>query len=286
MVFSIVTDSASDIEPDFRESENIGVVPTVIIFGEDEVFRDTDITQKEFLDRLNAGQIAKTSQPSLEDFDKEYKAAGDRSEEKEVLAIHLSSKLSGTFNSANITKNQLEDYNIEIFDTENVSVGAGYFIYLAVFLRKNGKSMKETIEILEKAKDSVHIEVYIERIDHLKRSGRINTGQFSLLRILGLKPILNCVDGLLVKKGLVRGKKGALKKVGKRIRALEHKFGSKPVLIIGHANTPEVLELLEEEIKVIEKSQLIRVGICNTLVVHTGPEPFGIGIAPNFEYFL
>ncbi|MCH8907321.1 MAG: DegV family protein [Candidatus Heimdallarchaeota archaeon] len=100
--FSIVTDRASDIEPEFQQDEKIYIVPTVILFEKtNEVFRDTEITKSEFLAKLNNGEVAKTGQPSLEDFDTIYRKAAHASEQNQVLAIHVSSKLSGTFNSGN-----------------------------------------------------------------------------------------------------------------------------------------------------------------------------------------
>lgn len=283
MSFSIVTDSASDIEPAFGAKENIFIIPTVVIFGKSE-FRDSDISKEDFLERIRAGEIAKTSQPSPADAEEIYLHALDSSENREVLGIHLSSKLSGTFSTVFGVTNNLEHANIELFDTRNVSLGAGYFVYFAAYLREKGYSLIETKEILEKARDQIHIEIYIQGVPYLHRSGRINLGQYWLLRLLKLKPLLNVRDGLLVQKGLVFGQSGGARKLVSRI--LKKNMGDNPFLLIGHATNPEYMEIFRKELSILNPSQIAEIEICNSLVSHTGLGPLGIGIAPNFENLL
>lgn len=88
MTFAIITDSASDIEPEFEIKENIFIVPTIIIFDKEE-FRDTEINRNEFLNRIKSGDIATTSQPSPADIDDKYREALKTSEGQEILGIHF-----------------------------------------------------------------------------------------------------------------------------------------------------------------------------------------------------
>jgi DegV family protein with EDD domain len=280
LAFAIVTDSASDIEPQFREKENIFVVPTVVIFGKKE-YRDSDISKQDFLDRIRSGEIAKTSQPSPADADEIYNLALDTNENREVLGIHLTSKLSGTFSTVYGVTNNIEDANIELFDTLNVSLGAGYFVYVAAYLREKGYSLSETVKILERARDEIDIEIYIQGVPYLHRSGRINLGQYWLLRLLRLKPLLNVVDGLLVQKGLVFGQSAGSKKLISRI--LKNDKGKNPFILIGHATSPEYMKIFRDKLSVLSPSQVAEVEICNSLVSHTGLGPLGVGIAPSFE---
>ncbi|MFV2016026.1 MAG: DegV family protein, partial [Candidatus Heimdallarchaeota archaeon] len=234
-MFAIVTDSASNIEPEFKAKENIFIVPTVVIFGKSE-FRDSDISRNDFLERIRTGEIAKTSQPSPADVEKVYNEALNSAESREVLGVHLSSKLSGTFSTVYAVANNIENADIQLFDTHNLSLGAGYFVYLAVYLREKGYSLSDAKQILDKARDQIHLEIYIQGVPYLHRSGRINLGQYWLLRLLKLKPLLNIKDGLLVQKGLVFGQTGGAKKLISRI--LKQNKGDNPFLMIGHATNP------------------------------------------------
>ncbi|MHA2099198.1 MAG: DegV family protein [Candidatus Kariarchaeaceae archaeon] len=280
VTFAIVTDSASDIEPEFREKENIHVVPTIVIFDKKE-YRDTDISREEFLNRIKSGEIATTSQPSPADIDEKYKEALDSTSSKEILGIHITSKLSGTFSTVYSVVNNFEIGTIKLFDSLNISLGSGYFVYLAVYLRDKGYSLNDTLTILEKARDQVHLEIYIQGVPYLHRSGRINLGQYSLLRLLRLKPILNVIDGLLVRKGLVFGQSGGSKKLISRI--LNNDKGRNPFILIGHATNPEFMDIFRKELTSLNPKQIVEIEICNTLISHTGLGPLGIGIAPNFE---
>ena len=128
MTFAIITDSASDIEPDFGRKENIFIVPTIVIFNKEE-FRDSEINREDFLNRIRSGDIATTSQPSPADIDEKYKEALKTSENNEILGIHLTSKLSGTFSTVYTVVNNMGNGTIKLFDSLSISIGSGYFVY-------------------------------------------------------------------------------------------------------------------------------------------------------------
>ena len=180
--------------------------------------------------------------------------------------------------------NNLENGTIKLFDSLSISIGSGYFVYLAAFLRNKGYSLDETMKILLRARNQVHVEIYIQGVPYLHRSGRINLGQYSLLRLLRLKPILNIIDGLLVQKGLVFGQSGGSKKLISRI--LKKEMGVNPFIMIGHATNPEFMPIFRKKLEVLNPSQIAEIEICNTLISHTGLGPLGIGIAPSFESLI
>lgn len=283
MTFTIITDSASDIEPEFQESEDIRVVPTKFIFGSEE-YRDTEMAREDFLNRLVSGEIATTSQPSPADFETVYLQALKDNPSKEILSIHISSKLSGTYQTGYGVISNLEEGRCEIFDTMNVTLGSGYFVYLAAYLRSKKYNLDQVLEILTKARDKVNLQIFIEGTDYLHRSGRINLTKYLILKNFRLRPLISCKDGKLVTSGLAFGKKGALKKIVKKIKSYD--AGPSPVLIYGHATTPEIIDELRERTKSLNPSMTASITICNTLLSHTGVGPFGIGIAPSFDYFV
>ncbi|MHA2251608.1 MAG: DegV family protein [Candidatus Kariarchaeaceae archaeon] len=283
MNFEIVTDSAADVDPNFIAQEGIFVVPTFIIFDK-ITYYDHKISQQEVITRMKNGEYATTSQSAPSDFEDVYSTAIKTSQNKQILGIHISSKLSGLFNGAFAVTNSLEGASIRLVDSLSVSVGTGYLVYLAAYLRKKQYSLERTAKILERARELIHIEVLIDDIKYLHRSGRINLKQYSLLRLFNLKPILNIKNGLIVQNGIAIGKKTGMRKITRRIRK-QLKFEN-PLLILGHANTPNDLEQLSQLIIPAKHSDLLSVQICKTLMAHTGPNVLGVGSAPPYDYFL
>lgn len=277
MTFQIICDSACDIDENFGIENNVTVIPTAILFGK-ESYMEGEINYDDFLNRLKSGDFAKTSLPAPIDFEKAYKMMNG----EKTLSLHITSKLSGTYNGARIIASGFE--NITVYDTLSLSIGAGYFIYLAVFLREKGYSLEKVIEKLDIARDMLYLEILIEDINYLKRGGRINLGQYSILGLFNLKPILNMIDGILIVKGVGISHKGALKKIAARTRKRideDYMF-----FFIGYSSYQKDMDFLRERIPEINTENSIEIRICTTLLAHTGPEAVGIGIAPKFEYFL
>ena len=285
MTFAIVTDTANDLPIEVVEKYNLHLVQTKISFG-DETLSDNEITIEEMLDRFNRGEYARTSLPSPGDFVEVYEEA--KKESNSILSIHVSSKLSGILNSANSASQYVENADIHLFDTLNISIGSGYFAALAGFLRDNGFSLEKTVETMTQTRDKMHIEVYIDDVDYLRRGGRVNTAQFAFLKIFNFKPLLQCNDGRLELQGIGFGRKGSLKKISKKILKIYDEYES-PMLIVGASNRKEDIDLLWGYLGELyndndeNKMELI---IGSTLISHTGPNSSGIGIAPSFNSFI
>jgi DegV family protein with EDD domain len=282
MVFSIVTDSASDILPETRENYTVYVVPTMVMFGREE-FDDDKLSKTEFLSRIAQGKIPTTSQPSPENYLKFYQMAMEESETNEVLGIHISSKLSGTFNGAVSTRNMIEEGTIRLVDSLSVSVGSGYLVYLATQLREQGYSLEETAQKLESVREDIYLQVVIENVQHLRRSGRINLTIFALLSLFGLKPIIYLEDGKLVRNGISFGKTRGIKKAAKFVRNNINPK-DRPVVVYGYADTPEDLPFLHQQFENYIFSRSIDIDVCTTLMAHAGPGVVGILVGPSVEY--
>lgn len=285
MTFAIVTDTANDLPNEIVEKYNLHLVQTKISFGE-ETLSDNEITIEEMLVRFNRGEFARTSLPPPGDFVEVYENA--KKESKSILSIHVSSKLSGILNSANSAAQYVDDAEIYLFDTLNISIGSGYFAALAGFLRENGFNLEKTIEALTQTRDKMHIEVYIDDVDYLRRGGRVNTVQFAFLKVFNFKPLLQCNNGRLELQGIGFGRKGSLKKISKKIKKLSDQYES-PMLIVGASNRKEDISLIWGylgELSNIDDDCKMELLIGSTLISHTGPNSSGIGIAPSFRSFL
>jgi DegV family protein with EDD domain len=280
VLFGIVTDTATDVDRQFLIDNNIVSVSTHVIFG-DEDLRDDEIGRETFLQRLKDGEIATTSQPAPQDFIDTYQRKLTDHQDIPILGIHISSKLSGTFSVGLTSIRELEEHErIHLFDTENVSFGAGYFVYLAVFCRDKGFDVDKTIQILEMAKSKVQVEVLVKDIEYLKRSGRINIGVFSILKLFNLKPLIKVVDGKLERSGVSFGVKNGIKKM---VIKINHSTLAKKKIILAYTDDKNDVAKFQNRLKKQYLKENWIVGVCNTLLAHVGPGTIGIGYGPEFE---
>ena len=200
MSIRIVTDSASDIAN--GERNDVTVLPLKLRFGDEEFMDGVDISHKEFYEKLiETEELPITSQATPYDYEEVYKeaaAAGDT-----LIVITLSSKLSGTYQSAVIAA---ADYdNIYVVDSENVTVGEHVLVELALRLKDSGMSAKEIAEQLEREKKKVRLVALLDTLEYLKKGGRISKTAAVAGSLLSIKPVIAIENGEVVMLGKARG---------------------------------------------------------------------------------
>ena len=200
MSIRIVTDSASDIAS--GERNDVTVLPLKLRFGDEEFMDGVDISHKEFYEKLiETEELPITSQATPYDYEEVYKeaaAAGDT-----LIVITLSSKLSGTYQSAVIAA---ADYdNIYVVDSENVTVGEHVLVELALRLKDSGMSAKDIAEQLEREKKKVRLVALLDTLEYLKKGGRISKTAAVAGSLLSIKPVIAIENGEVVMLGKARG---------------------------------------------------------------------------------
>lgn len=271
----IITDSMIDIPKDIIEKHNIIVVPLTIIFGDKEYRDGVDLTNSQFYEKLSQSEeLPKTSQISPNAFMEIFEKV--LNEGNKVLCINGSSRASGTHQSAVIAKNSLESENVEVFDTMGLSFGGGLFVYEAVKMVEDGKKLNEIINRLNEMKLNVDHIFTVDTLEYLKKGGRLNPMKATIATMLNIKPILTVVDGLVEPLDKVRGSK---KVVGKMIELAKERgvnFEDK-VVGISHANCPETLEKLKDQVlKELNPMELLVTEIGCTIGTHAGPGTLAI----------
>jgi DegV family protein with EDD domain len=199
MSIAIVCDSASDIPSNFIKSLDLNEVPININFG-DKVFKENiDITGDEFYKKLtDTKDLPTTSQPSSGDFEKVYSSLLKK--HSEILSIHISAKVSGTYNSAIQAAEKVGKSKITVFDSKNVSMGTGLVI-LAVaqsLKTKPSSKMADLVKLTNDLSAKSKILVACETIDYLKRGGRISAGAAFFAGLLAVKPVIGNKDGEVI----------------------------------------------------------------------------------------
>jgi len=206
MTIKIVTDSTADLPPQLAKEHGITVVPVYLRFG-DEVFHDgVDISADEFYRRLTHDPVhPSTTQPSPQDFADVYKGLTKKADG--IISIHLSSKLSGTCNSALQGRETAgKECPIEVIDSEVVTMGLGQLAIAANTLAQSGKSLQQVVEEVKQMIPSIHVLGLLDTLKYLALGGRIGKVQALLGSVLNVKPMLTIKDGVLTPAGRVRSR--------------------------------------------------------------------------------
>lgn len=203
----IITDSSAEFSLLDQKELNIDQVALTVAFG-DEVFRDRiDLTPTKFYEKLKSVHyMPKTSQPSPEAFREVFQKYLDQGDE--VVGIFVSSKVSGTFQSAVIAAQELNG-GVYLVDSRNGSLGLNVLVREAVKMRALGHTAKEIRNGITALTKRVQLVVVLETLQYLKKGGRISAATAIAGGMMGIKPIVGAVDGEVVAIGRGRGQKGA-----------------------------------------------------------------------------
>jgi DegV family protein with EDD domain len=205
MAVRIFVDSSSDITPELAAELNIHVVPLTIHFG-DMVYKDRiDITPALFYEQIRKSKTPpNTSQPSPGEFLKiyeEHSSPGDT-----ILSFHISSKLSGTYQSAVLASKQITDRTVHVIDTFSVSMGVAIPAVYAARWAATGVAVTEILSRCAKMIASTRIYFLVDTLEYLQRNGRIGKAQAVVGSLLNIKPVLCMDDGEVAAADRVRGK--------------------------------------------------------------------------------
>ncbi len=214
MTVRIVTDSTADLPRDIVEQYGITVVPLTVFFGDEALLDGVDIDPDQFLARLaSASVLPRTSQPSTERFRQVYESLAQ--ETNEIVSIHLSSKLSGTLNSASVARDQVAhgDLHIELIDSYTVSLGLGLIVREAAAAASAGASLAEVVALARHAMDRVGVAILVDTLEYLRRGGRIGRASSFLGSVLSIKPIISVEDGEVVPVERVRTRNRATERL-------------------------------------------------------------------------
>ena len=198
----IIVDSTSDLLPDIKEQ--VHVVPLTVHFGDEEYVDGITISHKAFYEKLVETDVhPSTSQATPAAFEAEFEKAREAGEA--AVVITLTSKLSGTYQSAMIAAAEYE--NIYVVDSGTVAIGGGILVEFALKLKNEGFSPKEIAEKLEQVRDRIVVVALVDTLEYLKKGGRISKTVAFAGTLLNIKPVLSVVDGEIHMLGKARGSK-------------------------------------------------------------------------------
>lgn len=241
----IITDSTSDLTAEELQTLRVHMIHMRVIF-EDGVYTDgVDITKEQFYEKqATAKVLPKTTQVNPQEYRDLFEPL--LADGGEAVAILMSSKLSGTFQSAMIAKEMAAGgERLYLVDSLNVTIGEGLLVREAVRLRDAGKSAAEIAAALEELKHRVRFVAFIGTMKYLKMGGRVSASTAVLGTMLNISPVVALVDGEVKSVGQVRGKQ---KIFSYTLDFVSHyPIDSRHLVVFGHSRCQEAMEAYREK---------------------------------------
>ena len=277
MSVKIICDSAGDISLEQAKEWGVTVLPLKTIWEGKEYLDGVTMEPHKFYERLiETDELPTTSQVTPYEFQEAFKQVIE--EKNTAVCLTVSSKLSGTYQSALIANEEV-DYQIELVDTLNVTLGEHILVKRAVELRDQGKSAKEIAQILNEEKNKVRVIALLDTLEYLKKGGRVSGTAAFAGSVLNIKPVVGVVDGQVEVLGKARGSKNGNNKLMEQISLSGGVDFEKP-FVLGYSGLSDDLlqkyivdssHIYEEKAK-----ELPIVPIGSSIGTHAGPGAIGV----------
>ena len=273
---AIVVDSGADIPDEY--ANEVQVVPVRYSFGNQQHIDKVTQSTKEFYQQMSIdSNHPKTSQPTPGDFKKIYNFIS--SHYNSIISIHLSKKMSGTFQSGINAAKSIKIDNIKVIDSYSASVGLGLLALYAVDLKQNGKKYAQIINKVEEEKHNIQVFLVLKDLSYVVRGGRLPRKIKTLANLLRLRPVLGSKNGKLKARGVLYGHSKLVEKFANFL-STKIKTNKKYYIMIAHANDiqsgEKLLNLLLTKHSNIAKHYLLELG--GALGAHAGPGGLAVGI--------
>ena len=276
MSIKIITDSSCDLGINFIEENNIELIPLLLNLDGETLKDDLgkSLGYREFYEKLRAGSMPSTSQINIYTFEEKFKELLDKG--YEILYIGLSSALSGTFNSANMARNNILEENpnakIAVVDSISVSMGLGMLIKKACKMIEEGKMLEDIVQWIEENKNKVIHAILVDDLKHLKRGGRVSASTAAVGSILNIKPLLKLNNsGAVEVSEKIKGKKKGLKRLASIVKEKAINIENE-ILYIMHGDVLEEAQYLKEIILQELNFKDVKVEYIGTVIgTHGGP---------------
>ena len=272
----IITDSAADFEPREIENRNLSCIPIAVMLGDAQYEENVNLTKDQFFQLLKeTGESPKTAQPApsyLMDLFAQAKEAGE-----EAIYISLSSGISGTYQTAMMTKEDADYEDCHVLDSLNATGGQRLIVEYALRLRDEGKAAEEILEKVSAIRDKIVLYACIDTLEYLYRGGRISQTAYKLGTMAQVKPIIRVTEKGTIEVpakalGMRKGMDMLCKKIEQQKPSADHNFY---VMYTADRTIGETLagKIREMGIEVPE-DRIIQVG--PSIGSHIGPNACGI----------
>ena len=289
----IISDGGCDFSSEEVKASKVDIIPFYIVLDDSTHLREgIDINREDYFKRLSSEKnfFPKTSQPNPQDYldvFTPYVAQGD-----DVICLTISSKLSGSYNSAKVARaTLLDDYpnaNILVLDSLSATVAQGLVLKEIIKMRDDGLSLDDIDRIANEVIKTTRVYFTLETVEYLKRGGRVGPTTALVSGLLGVRPILHLQNGEVAQLDSVRGKKNVIKKIEEGLTEALSANISDIKLAIGHILSEDDANTLktnvESSLKTTIPSGLSEIGAA--IGTHVGPGAIGFAYCKKYKSFV
>jgi DegV family protein with EDD domain len=276
-------DSAGDLPEEWIDRYEIDIIPINVHIGDDVYLENVNLSIDQFYDQVKkTGLIPKTSQPSIGQFMEFYRKIAQPGDV--ILSIHLTSKLSGTHESAVLAARELVDepFEIHTFDTLAGTGIQGYMCREAREMDRAGKTAADILKRLEEIRENTQVIFTVDSLEFAQKSGRVNMLESILGSVLNIKPIITLQEGTLAVADKVRTRKASLEFV---LAEISRRMGKRLVnAAVMHADDLKTgLEISKRVKEVLRVKEIFVQDLSVAIATHLGPGTVGIVAYPEAE---
>jgi len=275
---AIVTDSTSDIDPEMIQEFGIEVLPLHIVYQDREYLDRVNISPNEVYDNMDV-EVPTTSLPSPAEISNLFGRLRD-AHVTHILAIHISSGLSGTYETVCQVAQEYKEMVIEVMDSKSLSMGLGFSVLEAARQLRHSTDFQSVVNAAKNVSHQTRLYFVLSTLEYLKRGGRIGYVSGTLGELLNIKPIITVnPEGKYVTFAKVRGRDQSLKKLFD-ILTESIQVGQFNVAIVHGGAEQEAHTLWEKASQLPNINKLLFNQISPVMGVHTGPGLVGIIVSP------
>ena len=274
MSIRVVTDSSCDLPQALVDALRIEIVPLTIRFGDEELVDREELSTDEFWQRLEHSKLLpETAAPSAGAFEAKFRELLARGASG-IVCINLSSRLSGTMQSAQVAAKALDgEIPVTVVDSKTVSMGLGSQCVSARALAADGADLATIAARAEQIAQRTRLLGALDTLEHLRRGGRIGGAQAMLGSMLSIKPVIEVRDGVVAESAKVRTRSKSLVHLADKLAAATDPQD----VYVFHAQAPDIDEFLERVTKIVPRDR-IEVGEIGPVIgTHAGPRTIGLG---------
>ena len=276
MALKILVDSTFDFTAEQLDELGVSVVRLSVRFGEREFTEGVDITPREFYERLiESDELPTTSQASPSDFSREFERL--TGEGSDVLALTLSSRLSGTYQSACIAA---EDFpgRVRVLDSRSVTIGAQILARYAARLAAEGRGLDEAFALAEAARERAQVIALLDTLEYLKRGGRISGAAALAGGLLSIKPVVTLRGGEVAVIGKARGSKNGTNLLSQLIEKHGVDFSMPYALGYSGLSDATLLKYRDDSRRLWEgRASELPISVVGSVIgTHAGPGAIGV----------
>jgi DegV family protein with EDD domain len=274
-MLKIVMDSACEMPLEWQSEFDVAVIPINIQFGNITYQQGIDLSNDDFYKLADStGVIPKTSQPTPQQFVEFYKRIAKEGDT--ILSIHVTSKLSGTYNSAILAAQELRrKFNIIPYDSGAGSAAVGFMCKEVRQFDRAGASIQSILARLDLIRQNVNIVLTLDSLEYARRSGRVKALPAALAALINIKPIIILKDGILDMKEKVRTRQRAVNRV---LELIQNRVDNQLVNVaVVHAQSLEAArQLLQKVNETLHVNEAIISDLSIGVAANLGPGTIGI----------